>query len=523
MNKNFNSGNLTSGKNISPWIASIDPIKYNPLSENISADVVIVGGGISGISTAYFLASAGLRVAVVEDGFIGSGETGRTTAHLVNVLDDRYSELINLFGEEKTKLAAESHTEAINRIELVAQSENIDCSFERLSGYLFLHEKDNKTDLVKEFNSCAKAGLSAELVDSAPGIVDLRNPIIRFNRQAQFHPLKYINGLCKSIIKKGGKIFTETHVDSVNKNGVETKNGIINAGHIVIATNTPVTNRFVIHTKQAPYRTYVIGSKIKKGTLEKALWWDTGNPESTWPIQPYHYARIFNFENDNDLLIVGGEDHKTGQADAENIFEKDRYNELELWMKRHFPQPGEVIFNWSGQVMEPVDSLAFIGRNPQDDENIYIATGDSGNGMTHGTIAGILLTDLILGKKNAWAEIYDPSRINLKSTDVFIEEQVNVVKQYADYIKGDETDSLNNLSKDSGIVITKDGKKTAVYRDENNDLHFSSAVCPHLKCIVQWNDDEKSFDCPCHGSRFTGNGKVINGPANTDLEKIKEK
>jgi glycine/D-amino acid oxidase-like deaminating enzyme/nitrite reductase/ring-hydroxylating ferredoxin subunit len=510
----------TSGKNISYWIDSTEPILYEKLNQNITADVAVIGGGISGITIAYLLSRENIKVVVIEDGLIGSGETGRTTAHLVNALDDRYYELENIFGEEKTFLAAESHTAAINYIESIVKQENINCNFERVDGYLFLHSSDKNENLDKELKAASKAGLNISSVSEIPGLKLIDGPALKFANQAQFHPLKYLNGLCNKIILNGGKIFTQTHAEEILNKMIKTSDGhSVNAENIVVATNTPISNRFVIHTKQFPYRTYVLAFKIPRSALPKALWWDTGDQNSVWHTHPYHYVRVSDYDDNFDLLISGGEDHKTGQADEENIPEEERYNKLYDWTKKHFPIAGDVLYNWSGQVMEPMDSLAYIGKNPGDD-NTYIATGDSGNGMTHGTLAGMIISDLILSRINKYSELYDPSRKTIKTLNIFLEEQLNVAKQYLNLFIPGDVQNLDELLAGEGAIIKDSLKKFAVFRDENGKYHLFSAVCPHLKCIVEWNKDEKTFDCPCHGSRFNCYGTVINGPANKDLEML---
>jgi Rieske Fe-S protein len=240
---------------------------------------------------------------------------------------------------------------------------------------------------------------------------------------------------------------------------------------------------------------------------------------SKWVTDPYHYVRLQPYNDSYDLLIAGGEDHKTGQAEKENIPEENRYTALINWTRERFPMVEAIVYKWSGQVMEPVDCMAFIGRNPGD-KNIFIATGDSGNGMTHGTIAGMLIRDLVMGKENKWEKLYDPSRITLKATGDFLQEVGNMAVQYLDYLSPGDVKSLNEVKPDQGAIINLGAKKTAVYRDDHNVLHAFSAICPHLGCVVQWNASEKSFDCPCHGSRFTCHGKVVNGPALGDLKKI---
>lgn len=512
---------LTSGKNISYWIDSIEPLYFSKLDQNIKTDTVIIGGGISGLTTAYLLSKSGKKIVLIEDGFIGSGETGRTTAHISNALDDRYFEIEKIFSEEESLLAAESHTLAINTIESIVINENIDCDFERVDGYLFLHPSDDKLNLEKEFDAARKAKLPVSLVYEIEGVENVEGPFLKFSNQAQFHPLKYLLGISEAVINYGGKIFTQTHASDIEKNSVITSdNKIIEADNIVIATNTPISNKVIIHTKQAPYRSYVIAAKIPKGKLPKKLWWDTGNQNSPWPTHPYHYIRIQNYNDEYDLLISGGEDHKTGQTGKENVPEEVRYNKLHEWTRLHFPFIEDIVCRWSGQVQEPVDYLAFIGKNPMDYDNVFIATGDSGNGITYGTLAGIILNDLIAGRENRYTELYNPSRKTIKSADTFVKEQINVAKQYINLLLGEEVKAIENIKSGNGAVLKNEGRNIAVYRDENGKFSFFSAICPHLKCILNWNNDEKSFDCPCHGSRFSCYGKVINGPANKDLEEL---
>jgi Rieske Fe-S protein len=244
--------------------------------------------------------------------------------------------------------------------------------------------------------------------------------------------------------------------------------------------------------------------RVPRNSVTRALYWDT--------LDPYHYVRLQS-EADADILIVGGEDHKTGQADDDPA---DRFARLDEWTRTRFPMSQDVAYSWSGQVLEPVDGLAFIGKNPGDD-NVYIATGDSGNGMTHGTIAGILITDLIQGRKNPWADIYDPSRITLRAAKEFTRENLNVAAQYADLLTGGDIDSADQLPREAGAILRRGLTKLAVYRDAHGKLHELNAKCPHLGCIVAWNSIEKTWDCPCHGSRFEALGEVINGPAVSGL------
>jgi len=493
----------------SVWMEFVQP-EFSKLSENVSADVCVVGAGIAGLMTAYTLSREGLSVVVIEDGEIGSGETGRTTAHLTNVLDDRYFELEKLHGSKGARMAAESHTAAIDYIETICNQENIECEFQRLDGFLFAPPLESDEILNNEYEAVMRVGLrDVEKVSSAPLPSFDMGMCLRFPNQAQFHPMKFLSGLADSITKRNGRIFTNTHAGEI-KDGdstqVKTNEGYtVSANVTVVATNTPVNDIVTIHTKQAAYRTYVIGVGVPKGYVTKALYWDTP--------RPYHYIRLEGFDSsDEDILVVGGEDHKTGQAEDFG----NRYSRLETWTREHFAKAGKTFYRWSGQIMETVDGMAFIGRNPGD-ENVYIATGDSGNGMTHGSVAGMLLTDLILRRDNPWETLYEPARKTLRSIPTFALENLNAATQFTDWVTGGEVDDAKEIKNGGGAIIRRGLKKIAAYRDENGTLHEHSAICPHLGCIAAWNDSEKSWDCPCHGSRFDPFGKVINGPAISDL------
>jgi glycine/D-amino acid oxidase-like deaminating enzyme/nitrite reductase/ring-hydroxylating ferredoxin subunit len=499
------------GKTDSIWAATIEISLRSPLAEDLRVNTCVVGAGIAGLTVAYTLASAGKSVVVLDDGPIGGGETGRTTAHLSNALDDRYYEIERIFGEEGSRHAAQSHTAAIQRVEEIVQRENIDCQFRRLNGYLFGTPGSRMDELEEELDAARRAGLPVTMVNRAPfpeGVDSGR--AICFPDQAVFHPLRYLKGLAEAIERYGGRIFNHTHATGMQggtPGHVKTSDGhTVTADHIVVCTNTPVNDWVVMHTKQAPYRTYVIGALVPRGSVRDALFWDTEDP--------YHYVRITPLSERHDVLIVGGEDHKTGQAhDTEH-----RFDRLEDWTRRMFPVVEFVEFRWSGQVMEPSDAMAFIGRNPGDDAaHVYIATGDSGNGMTHGTIAGMLIPDLILGHDNPWVKLYDPKRKPTRSLGEFAKENLNVAMQYGSFLTGGDVKSADDVPPGQGAVIRIGVQKYAVYRDDHGEIHQYSAVCPHLGCIVDWNRTERTWDCSCHGSRFDPYGRVVNGPANSDL------
>jgi glycine/D-amino acid oxidase-like deaminating enzyme/nitrite reductase/ring-hydroxylating ferredoxin subunit len=430
----------------------------------------------------------------------------------VNAPDTYFIELERLHGEPQARLAADSHTKAIDKIEEIARQEKISCNFRRLDGYLYSEQGEPTEMLQSELEAAHRAGLKdVELVDCVPLDSFKTGPALRFPRQAQFHILKYVKGLARAIERDGGRIYGQTHADEIegltdHHARVKTSNGAtVSAQTVVVATNSPVNDRVVIHTKQAPYRTYVIGARVPRGRIPEVLLWDTSDP--------YHYLRLQRLSRTSDVLIVGGEDHKTGQADDAN----KRYRRLEEWTRERFPAAKKVEFRWSGQVMEPVDGLAFIGQNPLDEKSIFIATGFSGTGMTYGTISGMLLTDLIQGRKNEWAGLYDPSRVTPGAIREFAEENLNVAAQYTKLVTPGEVAAVRNVKRGRGAVLRRGLTKSAVYRDEQGVLDQHSAICPHLGCVVQWNSGEKTWDCPCHGSRYHRDGHVVNGPANRGL------
>jgi glycine/D-amino acid oxidase-like deaminating enzyme/nitrite reductase/ring-hydroxylating ferredoxin subunit len=493
----------------SPWMPGDLPARLTPLDADLQTDVCIVGAGISGMTTAYLLACEGRSVVVLDDGPIGGGETGRTTAHLSNAFDDRYYEVERLFGEHGARIVAESHTAAIDRTEEIVRSEQIDCDFERLDGYLFVPPDCSNEVLEREIAAARRAGLhDVEWVDRAP-ISDFdTGRCLRFPRQAQFDPLKYLAGLARGALRHKARIYPRTHAEEIkggNPACVTTSNDHkVNAGAVVVATNAAVNDSIILSTRESKYRTYVIGAFVPRGSVTKALYWDTADP--------YHYVRIQSV-GDEDLLIVGGEDERVGEHDDGD----ERFAELYRWTRKRFPMIGRIEFCWSGHIVEPTDTVAFIGRMPLSEGNIFVVTGDSGQGMTHGTIAGILLTDLIQGRRNEWSNIYDPARLTSIATIDFLNESLMVTAHYTDWLTGGEVSSSEEIERDEGCIVRRGLTKIAAYRDDRGVLHERQAICTHLGCVVSWNSTEQSWDCPCHGSRFDKLGHVINGPANSDL------
>jgi glycine/D-amino acid oxidase-like deaminating enzyme/nitrite reductase/ring-hydroxylating ferredoxin subunit len=503
-----------SGYTISVWMNTADVPEFGPLEQDATCDVCIVGAGIAGLSVAYFLSREGRRVVVLDDGPISGGETSRTTAHLAFYIDDGLERIRQIHGEENLRLHVESHRAAVDAIERVARTESIDCDFTRLDGYLFVSPNGDGQDyLDEELRLAHQIGWTeAQSVELAPLPFD-SGRALRFPQQGQFHPLKYLTGLARAIQREGGRIHSFSHVEKIESDSSGTSATITTSGghnvtakQVVVATNTPVNDMVAIHTKQAPYRTFAIGARIPRGSVTPALFWDTE--------EPYHYVRVQS-EDDYDVLIVGGEDHKTGHYNDPVA----RFTRLEQWTRERFPMVRKIECHWSGQVMEPVDGVAFIGRNPGDAPNVFIATGDSGMGMTHGTIAGLLLTDLICDRTSPWEKLYEPGRVRLsrESARQFIKENVDVAVQYKDLLTRGARSDPAEIALGSGGIVRRGATKIAVYKDEAGLYHECSAICPHMGCVVQWNDLEKSWDCPCHGSRFDPFGRVINGPANSDL------
>jgi glycine/D-amino acid oxidase-like deaminating enzyme/nitrite reductase/ring-hydroxylating ferredoxin subunit len=489
------------------WAADAQTPRYPALKENVHVDAAVVGAGVAGLTTAYLLAREGLAVAVLDDGPVAGGMTRMTSAHLTNMLDDRYFELEKLHGREAARLAAESHTAAIDRIEAIVREEAIECDFSRLEGFLFLAQGDRASTLDEELAAAHRAGLGGvKRVPRAPYASWDSGPALLFPNVAQFHPLKYMAGLARALERAGGRIYCSSHAEHVEGGVpglVHVGRHVVTADAVVVATNTPVNDRVAIHLKQAPYMTYVVAARVPQGSVPAVLAWDTGDP--------YHYVRLHE-----DFLIVGGEDHKSGQAQDT----PERHARLERWARERFPAMGPVEYAWGGQIMETLDGLGFIGRNPMDHENVFVATGDSGMGLTHGTIAGMLIADLVRGRANPWEKLYDPSRVPVRAAAEWARENSNVALQYADWLTGGDVHSPEEIPADSGAVIRRGLEKVAVYRDGAGKLHERSAACTHLGCIVHWNAAEKTWDCPCHGSRYDKMGAVINGPANKDLASV---
>jgi glycine/D-amino acid oxidase-like deaminating enzyme/nitrite reductase/ring-hydroxylating ferredoxin subunit len=480
----------------------------------LTADTVIVGSGIAGLSAAYELAAAGQKVIVVDRGSIAGGMTSRTTAHLAPICDDGISSLVDLRGEDMARLFQQSQEAAVDRTEAIVRELDIDCAFRRLDGFLFPAEdmtrEEARKQVDKEFAAARKAGAAVEHATGVPLVGFSTAPALRFPHQATFHPLQYLQAVARAIVDKGGRLFANSPVTRIEASaqGVEVHTGSgarIAAGHAVIATNSPIHKRVELHSKMAPYRTYAMAFAVPRDALPDALYWDMADP--------YHYVRLQPGSGETDYLIVGGEDHKSGEADDG----AERFGKLEAWIRKLVPELGKEAHRWSGQVMTTLDHCGYIGRDPHD-ERVFVVTGDSGQGITHGALAGLLIRNLIVSGSSPWESVYDPSRKTAKAIGTYISENVTAIKNFAEYLLPSELESVEALQPGEGGILIDGLKRLAACRDRDGTLHVRSGVCTHLGCHVNWNSTEQCWDCPCHGSQFAPDGAVLNGPALSPLE-----
>jgi glycine/D-amino acid oxidase-like deaminating enzyme/nitrite reductase/ring-hydroxylating ferredoxin subunit len=509
--------NVGDERSVSCWMDLSPVIDAPPLTSDTECDVVVIGSGIAGLSTAYELARFGRSVIVIDRGGIGNGMTARTTAHLATELDDLYSELINVRGEDEARLYHDSQVSAVNRIEAICRDEGIDADFARVDGYLFAAEPDHMPWLEEEYDACGRIGVEeVEWVERAPvpGIDTGR--ALRFGRQGRFHPTKYLKGLAQAILDRGGRIYANTtHVsDQETDEGVEitTEAGpVIRARAAVFCTNSPTNDKVAIHTKQLPDRTYVIAGRVPKGSVPDALVWDT--------YEAYHYVRIQPLSEAEDLIIVGGGDHRSGEEHDQ----EERLDDLERWTRERYPSFTRAEYRWSGQVLEPIDFMPFSGRNPGS-RNIYIHTGDSGQGITNGVAGSLTIMPVIIGEDSRYAPVLDPSRKSVSTTSIgeFIRGQAGAVKNFAEYVGPGDVKSEDELQPGEGALIRHGLSQVATYRTEDGAIIRRSATCTHMGCLVHWNGFEKCWDCPCHGSQFAPDGQVLNGPAVKPLAAVEE-
>lgn len=491
------------------WIDSA-PIKSFPaLNADLKTDALVVGAGITGITVAYLLKKAGIRVTLIERERVASIDTGHTTSHLTYVTDDSLETLTRL-GRDHAQATWDAGACAIDEIERIVREEKIECEYTRVPGFLHASlfdegSKDERADLRKEADLAQQLGFDAAFLDAVPhfGV-----PGVRFANQAKFHPRKYLRRLVEII--GDDNVFEQSAAEEFDaeKRRVKVNGHWISFDRVIIATNNPlvglasVTSATLLQTKLSLYSSYALGARIPKGSLPIAMFWDT--------VDPYNYLRI-DRHADFDYAVFGGDDHKTGQVtDTEK-----RYARLVTKLKKIAPD-AEIDHRWSGQVIMTNDDLPYIGQNA---EGQFIVTGYCGNGITFGTIAAMMARDWVSGAKNPWIDLFDVDRklIRLGAWDYLVENKDFPYYLIKDRLARAEADSVRELKPGEGMIVKSGGKKVAAYRDDNGDVHKVSATCTHMGCVVHWNSAEKTWDCPCHGSRFKPNGEVMAGPAEAPL------
>lgn len=490
------------------WSRTSSLPTYGPLERDASVDVAIVGGGITGLTAALLLSSSGLRVMLIEARRIGCGVTHCSTAHLTEAIDTRYWQIERDFGKDGAKLVAQSSRAAIERVAGLAEELAIPCNFTRRPGYLFTQTKAGLEDLSRELEAARRAGLALDQVDDVP--LPLRTEgALRFPNQAQMHVMRYMDGLAKAADARRVELHEESRVVTIDDGEpctLHLEHGpVVRARRVFVATHAPL-NRAFLHTKIHAYRSYVLAFANGDQRIGDGLFWDT--------VDPYHYFSQFEVDG-TSYLVIGGEDHKTGTITRTD----ERYDSLLSWAKIRF-SVGEPTFRWSAQVEEPIDGLPFIGRNSLS-ENVYVATGYSGNGITFGTVAAEIVAGLVTGRTFPWTNLYTATRIKpVSGAGSFLAENVDFPMHFvSDRLHPAEARSLEDIGPGEGKTVRVHGERLAVYRAADGSLSAVSSVCTHLGCIVKFNAAEKTWDCPCHGSRYQVDGTVIDGPATKPLAK----
>lgn len=493
------------------WETKVKPPKVEgKLTGESEADIVIVGAGVTGLTSAYLLSKAGRRVVVLEKDTIASGESMRTTAFLSYVSDADLSELSKTFGEKKAAEVWRSMQVAIAQIETIVNHEKIDCEFTRCPLFYYPAKIRDRKFLKDEM------ALIKELGFEVHERKDFREPFkyaLEFPNNAKFHPVKYLYGLAEKIVHNGGRIFEHSEVEEyeqIPRAKVKTKTGSVSANHVVIATHNPNNYAFEVHTRLIPANTYVIAGTCSD-LVEEGLYVDTE--------EPYHYFRVDKIVDGatTSRFLLGGEDHKTGET--ENL--EKRHQQLENYLEKFLGKGKfKVTHRWSGQVINTIDGLPFMGEYLFSPSHFLAGTGYAGDGYPFGTLAGMICADQIIGNDNKWSNLYSTKRF--RGAGEFLKLNAKFMKELvAGRLRVREGESaINSIEKGSGKVINSRGKKIAVYKSENGEVKKMSAVCTHLGCIVDWNDQAKTWDCPCHGSRYTKDGKVSRGPARKPLKPI---
>lgn len=496
------------------WKRDRETTSFPILNEHLTADVAIIGGGITGIVLASILSTQGKKVVVLEAMQVSGGTSGSSTGNLYALVDAPLSKIESKYDIETVKTVLSSRSTAIDFIESLITTHNIECEFIRTDWNLFAEDEATEAAVRKEAKTLENAGFPFELTTSLP----LPFPIelaLKVPGQAQFNPLVFVRALSKKIASDSCKIFERSKVTQLEEDGesyvVKTGSGSVRAEHVVHATHVP-KGVDMVQTLLGPYREYAIAAKLNSGSYPYGIFWGLTSGH-------HHSIRTFKDETGEEFLIILGEPHKVGQMDDN----QEKIDKLYDFAKKRF-DISEIRYTWGAQHYRPADQLPFIGRRSKDSK-IYYSTGYSTDGLVYGTVGAMIIADQIMGKKNAWEKTYDATRITpLKSAGDFIKENINVLAQYIkDLPFIADTSRFSDVKPGEGKVVEEGGQKLAVYRDENGKLDIVSAVCTHMKCIVNFNKLERTWDCPCHGSRFSTCGDVLEGPAITDLSKPKNK
>lgn len=485
---------------------------FESLENNLKIETVIIGGGITGITAAARLAKAGKEFCIIETHNIGQGTTGYSTGNLYITVETLYQNIIKKFDYNTAELVYNTRNKAINFIEETINKYNIKCNFKRRPFYFFTNNKAMTSLISNEVSVLLNLGVNIQTIDQLPFSTNFINAA-KIDNQARFNPLTYITTLAKHLNSMGCKIYEQTPCININKQGdyyiITTPKGNVKAKKIIIATHLPIgINK---HQLLAfPYRSYAIAVKLKDSKYSNGNFWDID--------QPGFAISTHNIASENiDILIVSGSSHKTGQPTKNH---EQNYQIIQNYIYKHFNV--DIIVNqWSAQHYQPSDGLPYIGPISAKEKNILIATGYNADGLTYGTVAGLVLAGLIQDIESKESKIYYSNRFKpLASAKKFLKENINTTLKYlTDYPSNVDTKDLSNVQAGEGKIIEKNGQKFAAYRDKDNKLHVVSAVCTHLKCIVRWNEAEISWDCPCHGSRFNIDGSIIEGPTLCPLKK----
>jgi len=491
------------------WIGTTAETDYPALGGTVDVDVAVIGGGITGITAAILLKRAGKTVALLESKRIVHGATGYTTAKVTAGHGLSYTQIAKKHGEDGARLYAESNLAAIERVAQFVEEDGIDCDFERRPNYAYAESAEEAQQVEQEVEAERAAGLPVSLVRETPLPYDVA-AAVRMENQAQFHPRKYLLALAALVAGDGSHVYENTRVQTV-KHGepceVIADVGRVRARDVFVATHLPILDRGLFFAKAYPHRSYALAAPIDPSLDVDGMFINAGTP-----------TRSIRTMRDGDRLYlnVGGNGHKPGSDD-----EPPKYAELEAFLREHWPEAGPVEYRWSTQDYMPHDKVPYIGRLRRGADHLYTATGFQKWGMTNGTVAAMIVSDAIVGRQNGWAPLYDAKRLKpVASFPSFVKENASAgFHFFADRLKRPEKKSADEVGPGEGAIVGGRGRKTAVFRDDDGTLHSLSPVCQHLYCHVDWNAAERSWDCPCHGSRYAADGRVIQGPTTKDLKR----